>query len=782
LKRVYIGFRSSLAVLSVADKGHPSLLGWMDLDGEQLSSILVPTLGTPTILVGTRGGRVGWVDVSIPSAMAWIGTPASQDVRGMALTSTSLLLASSSNLVLLDPSSLAVQSTTALGSPAYAATALGNIAYVCTDFGLHLFDISIPAMPVALSSIASAKARALAIQDRSGSLYAFVANNGGAPDLSIFDVTAPTAPVPLATPDLSSGGGTALALSGNTLFLAGTSGGLQVVDVANPALPVLSTAYSASEAWGVALDGNDIFVHGRKGGLIILDGTALPSPPPLYGDFPSPGAWGIDIQGRFGYFGGPGFFVVDLATLPRPRVVGRLTSIGATGIQVVGATAYVADQAGFLRVVDVSVPTAPALSASFPLPGTPRALRVREGYALVACDDAGLVVVRLSDGVIFTFPTSYWAEDIHLSGNLAFVATYWSDGVNPSVGGVEVVDVSNPQAPASLATAVALTGVNGLKVVGKYLYAATDWGMEVFDVSVPSTPYFIGGIPTSVSALGVSVADGLAYLAAYDQVKILDVSSPWSPVEVGSYPTEPWASNPLYYDGYCYVASALAGVYVLHYVNACYDRYEPNDDFALGWPIETGTYYDGLICNGSDQDFYALSLPSGGTITASMTPPSGRNYDLFLFDATHVLVASSIQGAGSVENLSFTANAPASYTLLVNGSDPTQFSSSQTYRLVFSFTPCQGPSQPLVIYSARLDPNGNAILDILDPNQPATVTGYNIYRAGTPTGPWALRAGNVVDMDHGTANTQFIDAGSNSGGPYFYLVTAVNATCGAEGP
>lgn len=782
LKRAYVGFYSTLAILNVADKHRPSLLGWLDMDSHQITSILVPSPGSTTIFVGTRLGRAGKVDVSNPASPSWLSYAAA-DVREMTLASSSLVLAEGGNLLLLDPTTLATQSSTPLGASAYGVFVLGNLAYVATLSGLSIYDISSPALPSLVSFTPSANARAVSVQDRSGTRFAFVANNSGSPDLTVFDVTVPAAPVLLSAVDLSSGGGYALALNGNTLFLAGTSGGLQVVDVTLPASPAAITSFTASQAYGVALDGTDVYLHGRRDGLVILDASALPSPPVPYGDFPSPGAWGLDIQGRFAYFvNGVGLHVVDLTTLPRPRIVGRLTGFSGVDIHVAGSNAYVADTLGFLRIVNISNPTAPALAASHALPATPNAVRVRNGYAYLACDTAGLVVVRLTDGALFPFATTYPAMGVDVAGNAVYLATRFSDGVNPSTGEVVVVDASSPESPVFVGNAVTQNGVWAVSALGSYLYAATDWGLEIFNDTTPAAPYYVGGLPLTDGFFGVSVADGLAYLAGGMHLKVVDVSSPWSPVEVGSFETEPWPVRPLYHDGYCFLASATAGAYVLHATNACYDRFEPNDDPDHAWPLATASFYDGLICNGADVDYYALAVPSGGTLSATLTPPPGINYDLFLYDPSRTLVASSTLGSGAVETLSWTTAAPGDFTLLVNGADASQFSGTHTYRLLYSFSPCPGPTQPLLIYSARLDPNGNVILDILDPNQPSTVTGYNIYRAGSPSGLWPLRAGNVVDMDQGTANTQYIDAGSNTGGPYYYLVTAVNAPCGAEGP
>ena len=53
---------------------------------------------------------------------------------------------------------------------------------------------------------------------------------------------------------------------------------------------------------------------------------------------------------------------------------------------------------------------------------------------------------------------------------------------------------------------------------------------------------------------------------------------------------------------------------------------------------------------------------------------------------------------------------------------------------------------------------------------------------GAPTGPWVLLGSNVVDMDEGTPNIQYVDQTGDVGGPWYYEVAAWNGACGEEGP
>ena len=94
----------------------------------------------------------------------------------------------------------------------------------------------------------------------------------------------------------------------------------------------------------------------------------------------------------------------------------------------------------------------------------------------------------------------------------------------------------------------------------------------------------------------------------------------------------------------------------------------------------------------------------------------------------------------------------------------------------------QDPDEEVYITTVTLDGNGKPVLHYQDPNQPADVTGYNVYRAGAPTGPWVLLDSNVGDMDAGTPNIQYVDQTGDVGGSWYYRVAAWNELCAAEGP
>jgi hypothetical protein len=60
-----------------------------------------------------------------------------------------------------------------------------------------------------------------------------------------------------------------------------------------------------------------------------------------------------------------------------------------------------------------------------------------------------------------------------------------------------------------------------------------------------------------------------------------------------------------------------------------------------------------------------VSLGAGKTLTATLTPPSGRDYDLYIYNASGSIVARSELGTGAVDRASVTNSGAAAVTVYV---------------------------------------------------------------------------------------------------------------------
>lgn len=100
---------------------------------------------------------------------------------------------------------------------------------------------------------------------------------------------------------------------------------------------------------------------------------------------------------------------------------------------------------------------------------------------------------------------------------------------------------------------------------------------------------------------------------------------------------------------------------------------------------------------------------------------------------------------------------------------------------------CVPPDEPCWIYLVTTD-GTNHTINFQDPNQQDQRTGWNVRRSSdasvTPKSSWPLVCSNCVDMDASAANYQWTDSSGDTppSGVWYYLVTAYNENCPAEGP
>lgn len=311
----------------------------------------------------------------------------------------------------------------------------------------------------------------------------------------------------------------AVAVSGNYAYATGLHGGMQIIDIRNPAVPVPVGGYNPN------------------------------------GDLPYPQATAdnVAVSGNYAYVvfgfsaGRKGLHVVDVTDPHKPVGLGRLFGgNNCVDVAVAGNFAYVAAEAAGLRIADVSNPAIPLQRGTYNTSGTARGVAVAGQFAYVADGSAGLQIVDISNpsvpvrvGVLNTSGEAY---DVAIAGQHAYVA----DGAS----GLQIIDVSNPAAPVSVAEIHTGSEALGVAVSGSLAYvAASTRGLIVIDVSNPAAPFEVGGIGTpaqleldaghstgSVRAGNVAVAGNHAFVAHRDGdvgIDIINVSDPASPQREG---------------------------------------------------------------------------------------------------------------------------------------------------------------------------------------------------------------------------------------------------------
>ena len=402
----------------------------------------------------------------------------------------------------------------------------GNYAYMGGSYGT-IINVSNPALPVLADSLGVG---GLSFVSGSNAFYAFP---GG---MEIFNVSSPTAAV--AEGVIYDGEGlppllhypVSVSVAGNYAYVASQgSDALEIVDVSTPASPVHAGGISASLSDPFPIQPSSVYVSGNyayltdyggysgiKGGIEIVDVTN-PAAPVYKGNLQD-GSGGallnypnsVFVSGNYAYvasFASNALEIVDVTNPAAPVHKSSLTN-GTGGallsepwcVFVSGNYAYVASRASnALEIVNISNPAAPVHAGSL-------------------SDGTG--------GALLSAPVS-----VYVLGTHAYVA---SQGENA----LEIIDVSNPLLPVHAGSITDGTGGASLNtptsvfVSGNYAYVTSSGSnaLEIIDITNPAAPVHESSIANGTNgallqyAQSVFVSAGYAYVASYSD-DALDVIS-----------------------------------------------------------------------------------------------------------------------------------------------------------------------------------------------------------------------------------------------------------------
>ena len=189
-----------------------------------------------------------------------------------------------------------------------------------------------------------------------------------------------------------------------------------------------------------------------------------------------------------------------------------------------------------------------------------RGVAVDGDHAFVAAGDSGLQIMDISDPDAPTLVGSYVtpgsALDVAVVGDLAFVADNYS--------GLQIVDISDPAAPTLVGSFDTPSFVWDVTVAGDLAFVADSDALQIVDVSDPAVPTLVGSIDTLNYPRGVVVAGDLAFVANHESgLQIVDISNPAAPALVGSYDTPGVAWGVVVAGGLAFVADQVSGLQIV---------------------------------------------------------------------------------------------------------------------------------------------------------------------------------------------------------------------------
>lgn len=194
-----------------------------------------------------------------------------------------------------------------------------------------------------------------------------------------------------------------------------------------------------------------------------------------------------------------------------------------------------------------------------------------------------------------------------------------------------------------------------------YDFTATSSGYLTLNLTPPAGKnydfliWYNGSLLASGASAGSGAVESTTIAVTEGRTYIVQIASPNS-----SY------SNT---DDYTFVGSFTAS-----YAAA----YEPNDSSANAASVNiySGSATVASIPYNTDVDYYKFTANSTGPLTMNLIPPSGINYNMFIYNrATGVTVGSGLLTGGSTESVTINATSGSEYTVVVFGVSSTDYSS-----------------------------------------------------------------------------------------------------------
>ncbi|HYD47748.1 MAG TPA: hypothetical protein VEB21_05345, partial [Terriglobales bacterium] len=430
-----------------------------------------------------------------------------------------------------DPSQPQVVGRLGLGSVSVGEIEIvGAYAYVAAGTaGVHAINISTPSAPrISGTAKTSEAAFCLSVDGR----YGYAGTNS---TIAVIDFVSPGSPK-IATTIAT--GATRIKAADNRLYaLKGIQ--LKMYDITLPlaAMPLSTTGnYSAQglDASGkvLLLATPDTGISPSRGGLYVLDSTSA-VPVTLANVFQGFDNWTVAANDDVALVtaNASGLRLIDTADAARPRVVAAMSGTFRASTmsdshafvsQIIPGNPGTTD----IVAIDIGSPSSPSINGRISLGNLAVGEMALSGTILYAAAGAGgLKVINVANpsapALIATLPMAGSAASLTVDGSYAYVGAT----------NLHIVDISKPSAP-SIVGQIAATAT-AIAVFGDRLYLLRGTVLEAHDISKRNAPQFLGQLGSfgaqdlAATATAVLMAKpGVDHSDSTGGVHIVDVSEP----------------------------------------------------------------------------------------------------------------------------------------------------------------------------------------------------------------------------------------------------------------
>ena len=431
-----------------------------------------------------------------------------------------------------------------------------------------------------------------------------------------------------------------ISIVGSKVFILREDSGLLVIDISDPENVQVADSYidiSSTGYYSFAISDSLVLI-GRVTSDLISVVTVLQYSDESnlevvgevsLGDTPE----GITIAGDIAYIaaGQQGIISLDINNPTSPTILDDAYWDGwYTQVEVFGDYAYVAADAAGMLVIDISQPnnmedTPVGFYVSSEEYSYLQYLTLDDNTAYLPYGLGGLKIVDISDPLA---PT-YLADGSPNSGGSAFGVDYKNDFVYLAdwSNDLTIVDVSDPVNPAIIRN----VGFDGsgkkVRIFGDYAYVTGSYGVHIVDISNPLEASVVGEFirsePGSIYPHGVDVKDDKMYVSFNAMgLYVVDVSNPENPIELGHFDALDWARDVVVVDSLAYLLNLNDGgsfSEALQYMQIL-NISDPNNIYEIGnW---TGSRNYAWSNNILVRDAFAYVLGDKGLFIIDISDPT----------------------------------------------------------------------------------------------------------------------------------------------------------------
>ena len=445
------------------------------------------------------------------------------------------------------PADIKIERVAQWGGATKAVAVVGDRAYLGVGPRLSVLDISDPARPVELGRTAGVFRGAVQEVVVSGD-YAYVS----AGTLRIVDVSNPAAPLIVGEyvgPDDEIENEfkahiRGLVVSGNYVYVGyDPDHTLHIVDVSNPKSPLRVGAVGVIAIRRVIVSGDFAFLMAGVG-LVIIDVSDPTAPFEIHRRYLSGEELDMAHSGHLLYVLNEVVSIrsieyIDVSDPAAPQTVAtHRAGVWAARIHVRAGRAMLVHESG-IEIYDVSIPqNFPTFLGGFLQ--TDRkynegALGFSGEHVLLPLAQGGLRTMDVSDPATPTSVGVYATAGGDRVGSLAVSGSHlYLSGARPNL---RILDISDPAQPTQVAEfRLAEFGEGGVTIDGPILYLSTRFALHVLSIADPVAPEHLASVELPDSPKSLTIAGQYLFVVfRTDGIMILDVSDPQAPLQIGSY-------------------------------------------------------------------------------------------------------------------------------------------------------------------------------------------------------------------------------------------------------